>query len=288
MGERKDKALRAGAVVLGVGLLFGGVVVGLEGMSSATTTANSATALRTGKDCQQGDQDRKKHRRKGDRTTTQAPTSTTILTGSTTHPMGTTTNPMGTTTNPMSTTTNPMGTTTTNPMGTTTNPMGTTTNPMGTTTNPMGTTTIPGGTTTTNPTDSTTTDPTGTTVQPTNTCDTSTSATVTTTTTTTTASTVTAMPGAPQNCVATFVAGGGRTASGERNDSNAMTAGSGLFPLGSQIRVTNPDTGKSVVVRVNDRSSFCAAMSVAAFEQIRTPGKNLIRNAQVQLVSAGK
>src|SRR4051794_37941281 len=83
-----------------------------------------------------------------------------------------------------------------------------------------------------------------------------------------------------QNCVTTFVAGGGTTASGEQSDPNSLTAGSSTFPIGSNVQVTNPDTNKSVTVRVNDVNSFCLAMSEAAFEQIRTPGKNLIRNAQ--------
>ena len=40
----------------------------------------------------------------------------------------------------------------------------------------------------------------------------------------------------------------------------------------------------AVTVRVNDKSSFCVAMSQAAFAKIRTPGLNLIRNAKVQVV----
>jgi len=43
------------------------------------------------------------------------------------------------------------------------------------------------------------------------------------------------------------------TASGEIFDSNALTAAHPSLPIGSYVRVTNVSTGKSVVVRINDR-----------------------------------
>ena len=46
---------------------------------------------------------------------------------------------------------------------------------------------------------------------------------------------------------------GKRTASGEPYDSRALTAAHRTLPLGTRIRVTNLDNGKSVRVRVNDR-----------------------------------
>jgi rare lipoprotein A len=46
---------------------------------------------------------------------------------------------------------------------------------------------------------------------------------------------------------------GRRTASGERYDPNALTAASTTLPIGSTVMVTNPATGDSVKVRVNDR-----------------------------------
>src|SRR6266487_3884939 len=91
-----------------------------------------------------------------------------------------------------------------------------------------------------------------------------------------------------QSCVATFVNGGGTTASGEVSDPTSLTAGSSQFPIGTLVKVTNPETNKSVTVRINDKNSFCVAMQVAAFEKIRTPGKNLIRDAQVQVVGRAK
>lgn len=46
---------------------------------------------------------------------------------------------------------------------------------------------------------------------------------------------------------------GRRTSSGQPFDPNAMTAAHAVLPLGSQVRVTSRDTGRSVVVTINDR-----------------------------------
>ena len=46
---------------------------------------------------------------------------------------------------------------------------------------------------------------------------------------------------------------GNRTASGEIFDMNAMTAASPCLPLGTKIRVTLLDSGRSLIVTVNDR-----------------------------------
>lgn len=43
------------------------------------------------------------------------------------------------------------------------------------------------------------------------------------------------------------------TASGERYDSRALTAAHRTLPMGTRIRVTNLENGKSVRVRINDR-----------------------------------
>ena len=47
---------------------------------------------------------------------------------------------------------------------------------------------------------------------------------------------------------------GRRTASGERYNPNALTAASSKLPIGSTVMVTNPSTGRSVKVRINDRA----------------------------------
>jgi rare lipoprotein A len=44
-----------------------------------------------------------------------------------------------------------------------------------------------------------------------------------------------------------------KTASGEKEDPMALTAGHRTLPLGSQVRVVNRSNGASAVVRVNDR-----------------------------------
>ena len=46
---------------------------------------------------------------------------------------------------------------------------------------------------------------------------------------------------------------GRRTSSGELFDQNALTAAHSRLPLGSRVRVTLRDTGRSVVVTINDR-----------------------------------
>jgi rare lipoprotein A len=52
------------------------------------------------------------------------------------------------------------------------------------------------------------------------------------------------------------VYGGGGTASGERMISGAMTAAHPTLPFGTRVTVTNNHTGRSVVVRINDRGPF--------------------------------
>lgn len=49
---------------------------------------------------------------------------------------------------------------------------------------------------------------------------------------------------------------GRKTASGEVYDMHAMTAAHKRLPLGTKVKVTNLDNGKSVVVRINDRGPF--------------------------------
>ena len=51
---------------------------------------------------------------------------------------------------------------------------------------------------------------------------------------------------------------GQRTSSGERYDMYGMTAAHPTLPIPSYARVTNTKTGKSVVVRINDRGPFHA------------------------------
>src|SRR3954454_12878335 len=49
---------------------------------------------------------------------------------------------------------------------------------------------------------------------------------------------------------------GKRTANGERFNTHALTAAHKTLPFGTQLRVTNERTGRSVVVRINDRGPY--------------------------------
>ena len=46
------------------------------------------------------------------------------------------------------------------------------------------------------------------------------------------------------------------TANGERFNTNALTAAHKTLPFGTKVKVTNARTGKSVVVRINDRGPY--------------------------------
>lgn len=49
---------------------------------------------------------------------------------------------------------------------------------------------------------------------------------------------------------------GHRTSSGERLSGQALTAAHPTLPMGSKVLVQNEDTGRSVIVTVNDRGPF--------------------------------
>ena len=49
---------------------------------------------------------------------------------------------------------------------------------------------------------------------------------------------------------------GTATASGEKLNDYAMTAAHKRLPMGTKVRVTNMDNGKSVVVKINDRGPY--------------------------------
>ncbi len=49
---------------------------------------------------------------------------------------------------------------------------------------------------------------------------------------------------------------GGRTADGEHASAGGLTAAHRSLPFGTLVRVTNERTGRSVVVRINDRGPF--------------------------------
>jgi rare lipoprotein A (peptidoglycan hydrolase) len=84
---------------------------------------------------------------------------------------------------------------------------------------------------------------------------------------------------APRSSTTTTVASwygpgfnGHRTSTGEVYDQHQLTAASRTLPLGSSVRVTNLDTGRSTIVRINDRGPFVRGrgidLSRAAADQV--------------------
>jgi len=69
---------------------------------------------------------------------------------------------------------------------------------------------------------------------------------------------------------------GKRTANGETFNTNALTAAHKTLPFGTQVRVKNERTGKSVVVRINDRGPYAHGrvidLSKAAAEAVGISG----------------
>ena len=74
---------------------------------------------------------------------------------------------------------------------------------------------------------------------------------------------------------------GRRTSTGEVYNPEGLTAASTTLPLGSHVRVVNPDTGKAVVVRINDRGPYVHGRSLdlshGAAKQIGLTGKGVGR-----------
>ncbi|MFI9598662.1 hypothetical protein ACIHCX_02095 [Streptomyces sp. NPDC052043] len=89
-------------------------------------------------------------------------------------------------------------------------------------------------------------------------------------------------------------AGGGVAASGQQvcqgstvtlsGEGGAPAASSNQFPAGTTLKVTNLDNDKSTTVKVTSVSGSCVLLNDAAFEEVREPGKFLIRRALVEKV----
>ncbi|MFF4523678.1 RlpA-like double-psi beta-barrel domain-containing protein [Streptomyces bluensis] len=71
------------------------------------------------------------------------------------------------------------------------------------------------------------------------------------------------------------------TLSGE---DGAPAASSNQFPAGTKLKVTNLDNDKSTTVEVTSVSGSCVLLNNAAFEEVREPGKFLIRRAVIERV----
>lgn len=72
---------------------------------------------------------------------------------------------------------------------------------------------------------------------------------------------------------------GSKTASGARYNPGALTAAHRSLPFGTQVRVTEPRSGRSVVVLINDRGPFVRGrvldLSVAAARAIGITGRGV-------------
>jgi rare lipoprotein A len=72
-----------------------------------------------------------------------------------------------------------------------------------------------------------------------------------------------------QNGIATWYGGrhaGHKTANGEYFDLHALTAAHRTLPFGTIVRVTDPKSGRAVVVRINDRGPSAQARSRAVLD----------------------
>jgi rare lipoprotein A len=74
---------------------------------------------------------------------------------------------------------------------------------------------------------------------------------------------------------------GKRTANGEKFNTRALTAAHKSLPFGSRVRVTNERTGRSVVVRINDRGPYAHGrvidLSKAAAQAVGISGVSKVK-----------
>ncbi|OLZ69302.1 hypothetical protein AV521_17320 [Streptomyces sp. IMTB 2501] len=97
-----------------------------------------------------------------------------------------------------------------------------------------------------------------------------------------------------QSAAAGNSGGGAAAASGQQvckgstvtlsGEAGAPAASSDQFPAGTTLKVTNLDNNKSTTVKVTSVSGSCVLLNNAAFEQVRQPGKFLIRRALIEKV----
>ncbi|MCX4991400.1 MULTISPECIES: hypothetical protein [unclassified Streptomyces] len=100
-------------------------------------------------------------------------------------------------------------------------------------------------------------------------------------------------PSAPAQSAPANNAGGG-AATGQQvcngstvtlsGEGGAPAASSNQFPAGTKLKVTNLDNNKSTTVEVTSVSGSCVLLNNSAFEQVREPGKFLIRKARIEKV----
>jgi rare lipoprotein A len=87
--------------------------------------------------------------------------------------------------------------------------------------------------------------------------------------------------------IASFYTEGTQTASGEKFDTNDLTAAHPTLPFGTRLRVTNVASGQSVTVRVNDRGPYVQGrvvdVSHSAADALGMVGKGLA-NVKLEVV----
>ncbi|GAA2392795.1 hypothetical protein [Streptomyces coeruleofuscus] len=103
-----------------------------------------------------------------------------------------------------------------------------------------------------------------------------------------------AQPSQPAQSAPAENPGGGAAAPGQQvcngstvtlsGEDGAPAASSNQFPAGTKLKVTNLDNNKSTTVEVTSVSGSCVLLNNAAFEQVREPGKFLIRRAVIEKV----
>jgi len=96
----------------------------------------------------------------------------------------------------------------------------------------------------------------------------------------TSTTTTTITPATGNSCGVSWYASGSRTANGEAFNPDGLTAASKTLPFNTQVKVTNPANGKSVIVRINDRGPYvtgrCLDLARGAFSQIASLGTGAI------------
>lgn len=89
-----------------------------------------------------------------------------------------------------------------------------------------------------------------------------------------------ARSGAVQLGYASYYSGsleGNATASGEPYDPSALTAAHRTLPLGTRISVTRTDTGRTVVVLVNDRGPYAGTRRIVDLSRAAARRLDMLR-----------
>lgn len=99
--------------------------------------------------------------------------------------------------------------------------------------------------------------------------------------------TLSATPALAYNCTTASFYGygdgfaGRRTASGQIFYPNELTAAHPNLPFGTRLKVTDQNSGRSVVIRINDRGPYIASrgldLSYGAFSSIASPSRGITR-----------